>query len=115
MLFFFFSSRRRHTRFDCDWSSDVCSSDLTKKKLAVAVYNHYKRIYMNRQRTGDGIELTKSNIMLIGPTATGTTLLAQTLARMLDVPFAIVDATTLTDTGYDGDDGENLILKPLQS
>ena len=73
----------------------VIGQEQTKKKLAVAVYNHYKRIYMNRQRTGDGIELTKSNIMLIGPTGTGKTLLAQTLARMLDVPFAIVDATTL--------------------
>src|SRR5438876_43015 len=68
----------------------VIGQEQTKKKLAVAVYNHYKRIYMNRQRTGDGIELTKSNIMLIGPTGTGKTLLAQTLARMLDVPFAIV-------------------------
>ena len=73
----------------------VIGQEQTKKKLAVAVYNHYKRIYMNRQRTGDGIELTKSNIMLIGPTGTGKTLMAQTLARMLDVPFAIVDATTL--------------------
>jgi len=78
----------------------VIGQEQTKKKLAVAVYNHYKRIYMNRQRTGDGVELTKSNILLIGPTGTGKTLLAQTLARMLDVPFAIVDATTLTEAGY---------------
>src|SRR5437870_12462706 len=78
----------------------VIGQEQTKKKLAVAVYNHYKRIYMNRQRTSDGIELAKSNIMLIGPTGTGKTLLAQTLARMLDVPFAIVDATTLTEAGY---------------
>jgi ATP-dependent Clp protease ATP-binding subunit ClpX len=85
----------------------VIGQDQTKKKLAVAVYNHYKRIFMNRQRTGDGIELTKSNIMLIGPTGTGKTLLAQTLARMLDVPFAIVDATTLTEAGYVGEDVEN--------
>jgi len=70
---------------------------------------------MNRQRTGDGIELTKSNIMLIGPTGTGKTLLAQTLARMLDVPFAIVDATTLTEAGYVGEDVENIILKLLQA
>src|SRR5271155_4615620 len=69
----------------------VIGQDQTKKKLAVAVYNHYKRIFMNRQKAGDGIELSKSNIMLIGPTGTGKTLLAQTLARMLDVPFAIVD------------------------
>src|SRR5436305_216642 len=93
----------------------VIGQEQTKKKLAVAVYNHYKRIYMNRQRTGDGIELTKSNIMLIGPTGTGKTLLAQTLARMLDVPFAIVDATTLTEAGYVGEDVENIILKLLQS
>jgi ATP-dependent Clp protease ATP-binding subunit ClpX len=70
---------------------------------------------MNRQRTSDGIELTKSNIMLIGPTGTGKTLLAQTLARMLDVPFAIVDATTLTEAGYVGEDVENIILKLLQA
>jgi len=86
----------------------------TKKRLAVAVYNHYKRIYMNRQR-GSEVELTKSNIMLIGPTGTGKTLLAQTLARMLDVPFAIVDATTLTEAGYVGEDVENIILKLLQA
>jgi ATP-dependent Clp protease ATP-binding subunit ClpX len=93
----------------------VIGQEQTKKKLAVAVYNHYKRIYMNRQRTGDGVELTKSNILLIGPTGTGKTLLAQTLARMLDVPFAIVDATTLTEAGYVGEDVENIILKLLQS
>jgi len=93
----------------------VIGQEQTKKKLAVAVYNHYKRMYMNRQRTGDGVELTKSNILLIGPTGTGKTLLAQTLARMLDVPFAIVDATTLTEAGYVGEDVENIILKLLQA
>jgi ATP-dependent Clp protease ATP-binding subunit ClpX len=93
----------------------VIGQEQTKKKLAVAVYNHYKRIFMNRQKTNDGIELTKSNIMLIGPTGTGKTLLAQTLARMLDVPFAIVDATTLTEAGYVGEDVENIILKLLQA
>src|SRR6202521_2250318 len=93
----------------------VIGQEQTKKKLAVAVYNHYKRIYMNRQRTGDGVELTKSNILLIGPTGTGKTLLAQTLARLLDVPFAIVDATTLTEAGYVGEDVENIILKLLLS
>jgi len=93
----------------------VIGQEQTKKKLAVAVYNHYKRIFMNRQKTGDGIELSKSNIMLIGPTGTGKTLLAQTLARMLDVPFAIVDATTLTEAGYVGEDVENIILKLLQA
>ena len=94
----------------------VIGQEQTKKKLAVAVYNHYKRIYMNRQKVaGDGIELSKSNIMLIGPTGTGKTLMAQTLARMLDVPFAIVDATTLTEAGYVGEDVENIILKLLQA
>ena len=92
----------------------VIGQEQTKKKLAVAVYNHYKRIYMNRQRAGE-IELTKSNILLIGPTGTGKTLLAQTLAKMLDVPFAIVDATTLTEAGYVGEDVENIILKLLQA
>src|SRR5712675_926948 len=93
----------------------VIGQEQTKKKLAVAVYNHYKRIFMNCQKTNDGIELSKSNIMLIGPTGTGKTLLAQTLARMLDVPFAIVDATTLTEAGYVGEDVENIILKLLQA
>ena len=93
----------------------VIGQEQTKKKLAVAVYNHYKRIYMNRQRGSDGVELTKSNILLIGPTGTGKTLLAQTLARMLDVPFAIVVATTLTEAGYVGEDVENIILKLLQA
>ena len=92
----------------------VIGQDGTKKKLAVAVYNHYKRIQMNKQRGGD-VELAKSNIMLIGPTGTGKTLLAQTLARILDVPFAIVDATTLTEAGYVGEDVENIILRLLQN
>ncbi len=92
----------------------VIGQEVTKKKLAVAVYNHYKRIQMNRARTSD-VELTKSNILLIGPTGSGKTLMAQTLARMLDVPFAIVDATTLTEAGYVGEDVENIILKLLQA
>ena len=92
----------------------VIGQHKTKKKLAVAVYNHYKRIQMSRQRGGE-VELTKSNILLIGPTGTGKTLLAQTLARLLEVPFAIVDATTLTEAGYVGEDVENIILKLLQS
>jgi len=92
----------------------VVGQDGPKKKLAVAVYNHYKRISMNRQRIGD-VELAKSNILLIGPTGTGKTLLAQTLAKILDVPFAIVDATTLTEAGYVGEDVENIILKLLQA
>jgi ATP-dependent Clp protease ATP-binding subunit ClpX len=92
----------------------VIGQDKAKKKLAVAVYNHYKRIHMSRQRISD-VELTKSNILLIGPTGTGKTLLAQTLARVLAVPFAIVDATTLTEAGYVGEDVENIILKLLQN
>ena len=92
----------------------VIGQDPSKKKLAVAVYNHTKRIHMNRMRNSD-VELSKSNIMLIGPTGTGKTLLAQTLARILDVPFAIVDATTLTEAGYVGEDVENIILKLLQA
>ena len=92
----------------------VIGQEQTKKKLSVAVYNHYKRVFMNRQRTGE-VELQKSNILLVGPTGTGKTLLAQTLAKMLDVPFAIVDATTLTEAGYVGEDVENIILKLLQA
>ena len=92
----------------------VVGQEETKKKLAVAVYNHYKRIQMNKQRSSD-VELSKSNILLIGPTGTGKTLLAQTLARILDVPFALVDATTLTEAGYVGEDVENIVLRLLQN
>jgi len=91
----------------------VIGQEKTKKKLAVAVYNHYKRIVMTKVRSD--VELTKSNILLIGPTGTGKTLLAQTLARQLEVPFAIVDATTLTEAGYVGEDVENIVLKLLQN
>src|SRR6266581_5086918 len=94
----------------------VIGQERTKKKLAVAVYNHYKRIEIQKQpRSRNDIELSKSNILLIGPTGTGKTLLAQTLAKMLSVPFAIVDATTLTEAGYVGEDVENIILKLLQN
>ena len=94
----------------------VIGQERTKKKLAVAVYNHYKRIEILKQtRTRNDIELTKSNILLIGPTGTGKTLLAQTLAKLLSVPFTIVDATTLTEAGYVGEDVENIILKLLQA
>src|SRR5437773_279406 len=94
----------------------VIGQERTKKKLAVAVYNHYKRIEIQKQpRSRNDIELTKSNILLIGPTGTGKTLLAQTLARLLSVPFTIVDATTLTEAGYVGEDVENIILKLLQA
>ena len=92
----------------------VIGQDVCKKKLAVAVYNHYKRIKIGRRRHQE-VELNKSNVLLIGPTGTGKTLLAQTLARMLSVPFAIVDATTLTEAGYVGEDVENIILKLLQA
>ncbi len=93
----------------------VIGQEQAKKKLAVAVYNHYKRIEISKQRGRNDVELTKSNILLIGPTGTGKTLLAQTLARLLSVPFTIVDATTLTEAGYVGEDVENIILKLLQS
>ena len=92
----------------------VIGQETTKKKLAVAVYNHYKRIQMNKTR-GSDVEMQKSNILLVGPTGSGKTLLAQTLAKMLDVPFAIVDATTLTEAGYVGEDVENIVLKLLQA
>jgi ATP-dependent Clp protease ATP-binding subunit ClpX len=91
----------------------VIGQDETKQRLAVAVYQHYKRIEMAKRRSD--IELQKSNIMLIGPTGTGKTLLAQTLARILSVPFCIVDATTLTEAGYVGEDVENIILRLLQA
>ncbi|HLL70868.1 MAG TPA: ATP-dependent Clp protease ATP-binding subunit ClpX [Pyrinomonadaceae bacterium] len=91
----------------------VIGQDETKKRLAVAVYQHYKRIEIARRRSD--VEIQKSNILLMGPTGTGKTLLAQTLARMLSVPFTIVDATTLTEAGYVGEDVENIILKLLQA
>ena len=93
----------------------VIGQEQAKKKLAVAVYNHYKRIEIAKQRGRNEVELTKANILLIGPTGTGKTLMAQTLARLLSVPFTIVDATTLTEAGYVGEDVENIILKLLQA
>ena len=91
----------------------VIGQDPAKKVLSVAVYNHYKRL--GSKDVKDGVELQKSNILLIGPTGCGKTLLAQTLARILDVPFTMADATTLTEAGYVGEDVENIILKLLQS
>jgi ATP-dependent Clp protease ATP-binding subunit ClpX len=90
----------------------VIGQDRAKKTLSVAVYNHYKRIQSNLKK--DDVELSKSNILLIGPTGSGKTLLAETLARVLDVPFTIADATTLTEAGYVGEDVENIIQKLLQ-
>lgn len=92
----------------------VIGQDRAKKVLAVAVYNHYKRLSFLSENQEDGLELSKSNILLIGPTGSGKTLLAETLARMLNVPFTIADATTLTEAGYVGEDVENIIQKLLQ-
>ena len=93
----------------------VVGQEYAKKVLAVAVYNHYKRIDSVNTLASDGIELNKSNILMIGPTGCGKTLLAQTLARILDVPFTMADATSLTEAGYVGDDVENIIARLLQS
>ncbi len=93
----------------------VIGQENAKKKLSVAVYNHYKRIEYQQARGRDAVELAKSNILLIGPTGTGKTLLAQTLARQLQVPFTIVDATTLTEAGYVGEDVENILLRLYQA
>jgi len=91
----------------------VVGQSVAKKTLAVAVYNHYKRV-LNKQQN-DGVELEKSNILMLGPTGSGKTLLAKTLARILDVPFAVADATTITEAGYVGEDVENILLKLLQN
>jgi ATP-dependent Clp protease ATP-binding subunit ClpX len=94
----------------------VIGQDKAKKALSVAVYNHYKRIQSGGERPGDdSVELAKSNILLLGPTGSGKTLLAQTLARLLNVPFAIADATALTEAGYVGEDVENILLKLIQA
>ena len=96
-------------------SEYVIDQDRAKRALAVAVYNHYKRINSPKAKQNDGVELQKSNIVMIGPTGSGKTLLAQTLAKLLDVPFAIADATALTEAGYVGEDVENILLKLLQA
>ena len=93
----------------------IIGQEVAKRTLAVAVYNHYKRLRHQEKAKKDDVELSKSNILLIGPTGSGKTLLAQTLARMLDVPFVMADATTLTEAGYVGEDVENIIQKLLQN
>ena len=93
----------------------VIGQERARKALSVAVYNHYKRVRSGPPRKDDGVEISKSNIMLIGPTGCGKTLMAQTLARMLEVPFAITDATALTEAGYVGEDVENILLKLIQA
>ena len=93
----------------------VIGQEEAKKTLSVAVYNHYKRILSSSKRVSDGVELQKSNILMLGPTGSGKTYLAQTLARMLNVPFAIADATSLTEAGYVGEDVENILLKLIQA
>ncbi|HKG24079.1 MAG TPA: ClpX C4-type zinc finger protein, partial [Thermomicrobiales bacterium] len=92
----------------------VIGQDRAKKILSVAVYNHYKRINAGLE-SDDDVELQKSNILLVGPTGCGKTLLAQTLAKLLDVPFSIADATALTEAGYVGEDVENILLKLIQA
>ena len=93
----------------------IIGQDKAKKVLSVALYNHYKRIYTSDEIKKDYVELQKSNILLLGPTGSGKTLLAQTLAKIMDVPFAIADATTLTEAGYVGEDVENILLKLIQA
>lgn len=93
----------------------IIGQDQAKKSMAVAVHNHYKRINMSSLPQKDGVELAKSNLLLIGPTGSGKTLLAQTIARILDVPFSVADATTLTEAGYVGEDVENVVLGLLQA
>ena len=98
-----------------DLDQYVIGQDAAKKVLSVAVYNHYKRVKYAKRIAESGVEIDKSNILMIGPTGTGKTLLARTLAKKLDVPFAIADATTLTEAGYVGEDVENILLKLIEA
>ena len=105
-----------NSKGDCEY---VIEQETAKKSLAVAVYNHYKRIkYLEQnadEKNNDAVELQKSNVLMLGPTGSGKTLLAQTMARILNVPFAIVDATSLTEAGYVGEDVENILLRLYQA
>ncbi|HXE22012.1 MAG TPA: ATP-dependent Clp protease ATP-binding subunit ClpX [Rhodoferax sp.] len=103
------------TEIKANLDNYVIGQEVAKRTLSVAVYNHYKRLRHQEKAKKDDVELAKSNILLIGPTGSGKTLLAQTLARMLDVPFVMADATTLTEAGYVGEDVENIVQKLLQS
>ena len=103
------------TQIKANLDQYIIGQEVAKRTLAVAVYNHYKRLRHKEKAKKDDVELSKSNILLIGPTGSGKTLLAQTLARMLDVPFVMADATTLTEAGYVGEDVENIIQKLLQN
>ena len=107
-----FTSLKKPQEIKAKLDEYVIGQEEAKKALSVAVYNHYKRIYTGNK--GD-VEVSKSNILMLGPTGVGKTMLAQTLARILDVPFAIADATTLTEAGYVGEDVENILLRLLQA
>ncbi len=107
-----FSALKKPSEIKALLDEYVIGQDEAKKALSVAVYNHYKRIYAGKN---DGVEVSKSNILMLGPTGVGKTMLAQTLARILDVPFAIADATTLTEAGYVGEDVENILLRLIQA
>jgi ATP-dependent Clp protease ATP-binding subunit ClpX len=113
---FSFDDLRKPKEIDACLNEYVIGQEKAKKVLSVAVYNHYKRLYMSlsTDTQDDPVELQKSNILLIGPTGTGKTLLAQTLAKILDVPFAVADATSLTEAGYVGEDVESILLRLLQ-